>query len=96
MAFLVRPLTGDLYIADVGQNKYEEVNFQPAASAGGRTTVGRIMEGLHCYNAAHCDHPAYLPVTEYSHVEGCSVTGGFVYRGTRSADAGHLLLWRLL
>jgi glucose/arabinose dehydrogenase len=77
--------TGDLYIADVGQNVYEEVDFQPADSAGGENYGWPIMEGLHCYpESANCD-PAGLvqPVAEYDHTEGCSVTGGYVYRGER-------------
>lgn len=76
-------LTGDLYIADVGQDTYEEVDFQPAADAGGENYGWRIMEGLHCYNpSAGCDRSGLtLPIAEYSHGEGCSVTGGYVYRG---------------
>jgi len=74
----------DLYIADVGQNLYEEVDYQPAASHGAENYGWRTMEGLHCYNAASCDLQGLtLPVLEYSHSStmGCSVTGGFVYRG---------------
>jgi glucose/arabinose dehydrogenase len=76
--------TDDLFIADVGQNAYEEVDFQPAASQGGENYGWRIMEGLHCFNPAEgCDQAGLvLPVAEYSHDEGgCSVTGGYVYRG---------------
>ena len=75
--------TGDLYIADVGQNAYEEVNFQSASSAGGENYGWRILEGLHCYNPQeNCDGAGLtLPVAEYSHDSGCSVTGGYVYRG---------------
>jgi uncharacterized protein (TIGR03437 family) len=76
--------TGDLYIGDVGQNLYEEVDVQPAASAGGQNYGWNRMEGLHCYQAA-CDTSGLtLPVTEYTHDGGnCSITGGFVYRGTQ-------------
>jgi glucose/arabinose dehydrogenase len=76
-------LTGDLYIADVGQNVYEEVNFQPAGSPGGQNYGWPIMEGLHCYPADRsCDRAGLtLPVQEYDHTQGCSVTGGYVYRG---------------
>ncbi len=75
-------LTGDLYIADVGQNLYEEVNFQSAAAPGGQNYGWRIMEGLHCYNAATCPTAGLtLPVVEYDHTQGCSITGGVVYRG---------------
>jgi len=74
----------DLYIADVGQNEYEEVDYQPAASRGGENYGWRIMEGTHCYKASDCD-PAglILPVAEYDHSLGCSVTGGVVYRGVQ-------------
>jgi glucose/arabinose dehydrogenase len=77
-------LTGDLFIADVGQGSYEEVNFQPAAGAGGSNFGWKIMEGLHCYNAVSCDQTGLtLPLVEYGHIQGnCSVTGGFVYRGS--------------
>jgi glucose/arabinose dehydrogenase len=75
--------TGDLYIADVGQNAYEEVSFQPAGSRGGENYGWRFFEGLHPFKDTP---PATLaltaPVAEYSHGEGgCSVTGGYVYRG---------------
>ncbi len=75
--------TGDLYIADVGQNTYEEVNFQPASSSGGENYGWRIMEGLHCFDPGEgCDQTGLtLPVAEYDHSQGCSVTGGYVYRG---------------
>ena len=78
--------TGDLYVADVGQNTYEEVNFQPAASTGGENYGWRIMEGLHCYAPQeNCPRAGLtLPVAEYSHAEGgCSITGGYVYRGEK-------------
>lgn len=78
-------LTADLYIADVGQSAYEEVDFQPAGSPGGQNYGWRIMEGLHCYNPNPCDPAGLtLPVAEYPHGPGCSVTGGFVYRGSAS------------
>ena len=77
-------LTGDLYIADVGQNTTEEVNFQSAASPGGENYGWNIMEGLECYQSSTCDQSGLvLPVFTYpTHVLGCSITGGFVYRGT--------------
>ena len=76
--------TGDLYMADVGQNAYEEVDFQPASSAGGENYGWRIMEASHCFDPREgCDQSGLvLPVAEYSHAEGgCSITGGYVYRG---------------
>jgi glucose/arabinose dehydrogenase len=75
--------TGDLYIGDVGQNAFEEIDFQPAASPGGENYGWRIMEGLHCFNPKPCSQAGLtLPVAEYDHTQGCSVTGGAVYRGT--------------
>ena len=75
--------TGDLYIADVGQNMYEEVNFQPAGDSGGQNYGWPVMEGLHCFPADRpCNREGLtLPVREYDHSQGCSVTGGYVYRG---------------
>ncbi len=79
-------LTGDLYIGDVGQNQYEEVNFQAAASSGSENYGWRIMEGQHCYNAATCQTAGLaLPVAEYDHTLGCSITGGVLYRGPQFA-----------
>jgi uncharacterized protein (TIGR03437 family) len=73
--------TDDLWIADVGQNRFEEVNFQPSASRGGENYGWNRMEGAHCF-LANCDPQGLvLPVAEYSRGEGCSVSGGFVYRG---------------
>ncbi len=75
--------TGDLYIADVGQNKYEEVNFQPASSSGGENYGWNIFEGFHCFKALTCNDTALSsPIAEYSHDDGnCSITGGYIYRG---------------
>jgi uncharacterized protein (TIGR03437 family) len=79
--------TGDLWIADVGQNRAEEINFQPASSPGGENYGWRIMEGLRCYppQIANCDRAGLtLPVHEYTREQGdISVTGGYVYRGAR-------------
>jgi glucose/arabinose dehydrogenase len=74
-------LTGALYIADVGQSLWEEVDVEPPGS-GGRNYGWRVMEGTHCYGAATCDTAGLtLPVAEYGHGDGCSITGGYVYRG---------------
>lgn len=77
--------TGDLYIADVGQNAVEEVNVQPAASAGGENYGWNRMEGASCFRATACDQSGLtLPVATYAHGSaegGCSITGGYVYRG---------------
>jgi glucose/arabinose dehydrogenase len=74
--------TGDLWIADVGQNAYEEVNLIPAGSAGGLNFGWPIMEGLHCFQTADCDPSGLvIPIIEYEHSGNCSITGGYVYRG---------------
>ncbi len=75
-------LTGDLYIGDVGQNDWEEIDFQAADSSGAENYGWSVMEGDHCYQMG-CDSEAYeAPITEYHHSDGgCSVTGGYVYRG---------------
>ncbi len=78
--------TGDLYVADVGQDAWEEVNVVAASNGAGRgTNFGwNVMEGLHCFEpATGCDMGGLtLPVLEYGRGDGCSVTGGFVYRGS--------------
>jgi glucose/arabinose dehydrogenase len=75
--------TGDLYIGDVGQGAYEEIDFQPSPSSGGENYGWAVMEGSHCYPGPPCDQTGLvLPVAEYGHSGGnCSVTGGLVYRG---------------
>ncbi|MCB9457614.1 MAG: PQQ-dependent sugar dehydrogenase [Anaerolineaceae bacterium] len=78
--------TGDLYIADVGQNLWEEVNFQPADSPGGENYGWNIMEATHPYSGAPIADSLVLPFTEYAHDQGCSITGGYVYRGTALPD----------
>jgi glucose/arabinose dehydrogenase len=74
---------GDIYIADVGQSSWEEVDFQSASSAGGENYGWNIMEGNHCFLDPACvTTDLILPVTEYDHSSGdCSITGGMVYRG---------------
>jgi glucose/arabinose dehydrogenase len=74
--------TGDLYIGDVGQNLYEEIDFQPAGDNVGRNYGWNIMEGASCFGSATCSTAGLtLPVFVYDHSLGCSVTGGHVYRG---------------
>jgi glucose/arabinose dehydrogenase len=80
--------THDLWIADVGQGLWEEVDFQPAASIGGENYGWRCYEGNHAYNLSDCDPPETMvfPVYEYSHGGSpfrCSITGGYVYRGCK-------------
>jgi len=86
--------TGDMWIADVGQNAYEEVDFQAASSNGGENYGWRTMEGAHCFNPkSGCNQEGLVqPVAEYDRDGGCSVTGGYVYRGNTSpALRGHYL-----
>ena len=74
---------GDLYIADVGQNRFEEISIEPKGSKGGKNYGWNIMEGLHCYKTENCDKKGLvIPIAEYDHDKGCSVTGGMVYRGS--------------
>jgi glucose/arabinose dehydrogenase len=84
-------LTGDLYIGDVGQNTEEEVDYQASASAGGQNYGWNTLEGNLCYlPAVDCEAPSgyVAPVATYDHGVndsfGCSITGGYVYRGNQS------------
>jgi glucose/arabinose dehydrogenase len=81
---------GLLYIADVGQDDWEEVDVV-GATQGGLNFGWNVMEGAHCFAAASCNTAGLtLPVLEYGHSEGCSITGGYTYRGTAIAGyAGH-------
>ena len=87
--------TGDLFIGDVGQDLYEEVDFQPASSRGGENYGWNRMEGLHCYQANCSMTGLTLPVAEYTHAvnNNCSVTGGFVYRGRVSPGLRGIYLY---
>jgi glucose/arabinose dehydrogenase len=76
-------LTGALFIGDVGQGAWEEVDAEPAGE-GGRNYGWNTMEGTHCYELASCSQQGLtLPVTEYGHEVGCAITGGYVYRGSQ-------------
>lgn len=78
--------TGDIWIADVGQGDWEEINLQPVASSSGGNYGWRCFEGTHPFNTVGCqDASAYIqPIYEYDHSgDKCSVTGGYVYRGTQ-------------
>ena len=83
-----------LYIADVGQAQREEINVAPVGTAG-NNYGWNIMEGTQCYNSANCNQTGLvLPKVEYGHdsAGGCSITGGYVYRGTALPElAGHYL-----
>lgn len=79
-----------LYIADVGQNAWEEIDVVDASQAG--LNFGwNVMEGTHCFGAGNCDRGGLtLPAVEYGHDQGCSVIGGYVYRGSALPNlAGH-------
>lgn len=70
--------TGKLFCGDVGQNKWEEVDI----IVKGKNYGWRVMEGTHCYETPNCKQTGFEPpIAEYSHSDGISVTGGFVYRG---------------
>ena len=76
--------TGELYIADVGQASWEEIDFQGASSAGGENYGWRCMEAGHCTGSTGCTCFASTlvqPIQEYGHTEGCAIVGGYVYRG---------------
>jgi glucose/arabinose dehydrogenase len=74
--------TGDLYIADVGQNLFEYIFVVGANNVTGHNFGWNITEGFHCFGKASCEVKGLTPpVMEYSHKEGCSISGGFVYRG---------------
>ena len=75
--------TGALWIGDVGQNTWEEVDMQPGGSRGGQNYGWNLTEGDHPYNGASPPANWTRPVYEYSHAHGgCAIIGGFVYRGT--------------
>ncbi|MBD3168047.1 MAG: T9SS type A sorting domain-containing protein [candidate division Zixibacteria bacterium] len=84
--FCFDPANGDMYIADVGQNVWEEIHYQPGTSNGGENYGWNIMEGAHCYEPPqNCDTVGLeFPIHEYSHGGSpfrCSITGGYIYRG---------------
>jgi len=96
--------TGDMYIGDVGQNNWEEIDFQPSDSQGGMNFGWKILEGTHCYpdDDKNCStEGTVLPLFEYPNdanyiktiigikqkkMQGCSVTGGYVYRGKNKPE----------
>jgi glucose/arabinose dehydrogenase len=88
-------LTGDMFIGDVGQNSWEEVNFQPSTSTGGENYGWRLMEGNSCFNpATNCNNGTLtLPILVYDHGVGCSVTGGYRYRGSKNPNLNGLYLY---
>ena len=86
------PVTGELWAGDVGQNQYEEIDVIKK----GRNYGWNVMEGLHCFpaSAQSCNQAGLeLPVFEYTHAEGCSVTGGHVYQGDRIPQLRHAYVY---
>jgi len=83
-------MTGDMWIADVGQDVWEEIDFQSDTSAGGENYGWRCYEGFEPFELGDCpaDSTFTLPIHTYQNnfSTGCSVTGGFVYRGTAEPD----------
>jgi glucose/arabinose dehydrogenase len=75
--------TGDLFIADVGESNIEEIDYEPGSDPGGRNYGWDCYEGSNTYDPIGCvsSENYTFPVWEYSHALGCSVTGGYVYRG---------------
>jgi glucose/arabinose dehydrogenase len=79
--------TGALYIGDVGQNSWEEVDYLPAGSPGGFNFGWNYYEGLHPYQGTPTAGEQFVqPVFEYGHDQGCSIIGGVVYRGMQLSD----------
>jgi len=81
-------MTGDLFIADVGQQRREEVSFEPAGDAGGHNYGWPILEGSLCYpSGTSCDPSGkVLPIFEHTATSGWhAIIGGYVYRGRKSA-----------
>jgi len=75
--------TGDLWIGDVGQSNWEEIDHTPRSSPGLENYGWDVFEGTHVFEDKDPNPDGHLvmPVYEYSHDHGCSVTGGYVYRG---------------
>ncbi|MFM8432997.1 MAG: PQQ-dependent sugar dehydrogenase, partial [Bacteroidota bacterium] len=87
--FSFDPYTADLWIGDVGQNAWEEVDLESGGTSGGKNYGWRCYEGNHTYNSSGCAAPStFTPAFyEYAHSGGnCSVTGGYIYRGGKYAD----------
>ena len=95
------PVTGQLWAGDVGQGAWEEIDL----IENGKNYGWRCYEGNHSYNLSGCNYPEYIfPVWEYSHSEGYSITGGYVYHGENVpglsgkyiyADYGTKKVWAL-
>ncbi len=90
-------LTGDIWIGDVGQDRYEEIDFQAADSRGGENYGWRCREGFHVCptsNTTGCAATGFAePVAEIAHSPACSITGGYVYRGAQYSQLFGLYLF---
>jgi len=86
------PLTGDLYIGDVGQGSMEEVDFQPAGAPGGENYGWNVREGTLAYSGPAAAN-MIDPVAEYDHSQGCSITGGVVIRDSRLPEWSGVYLY---
>jgi glucose/arabinose dehydrogenase len=86
-------VTGDMWIGDVGDAKWEEVDMQPAGSHGGENYGWPYLEGTECADTAHCDDAGLVaPLVTYGHNMNCAIMGGYVYRGpTVTAFTGSYL-----
>ena len=91
--FSFNSVTGDLYIADVGQNQWEEIDFQAAGSPGGVNYGWHVWEGNHRYSLDADPADVVFPVVEYSHSQGCSVSGGYVYHGSALPDLNGVYIY---
>jgi glucose/arabinose dehydrogenase len=81
--------TGDLYIGDVGQDNFEEIDFQPANSKGGENYGWSLKEGRHPFKPSLITNQTLVdPIDEYSHANGVAVIGGYVYRNAAIAGLG--------
>ncbi len=79
--------TDDMYIGDVGQNQWEEINFEAADTTGGLNYGWKFFEATRVYQGGGNQAETVIPFTEYNHANGnCSVTGGYVYRGEALTD----------
>jgi subtilisin family serine protease len=88
-------MTGELYLADIGEDAREEVNVQPVDSPGGEHYGWNVMEGSQCVGGGACDSTGLvLPIAEYDHNSGeCAISGGYVYRGASEPDLQGVYLY---
>jgi glucose/arabinose dehydrogenase len=85
--------TGDMYVSDVGGDDFEEVSFQPADSEGGLNYGWNAWEGNERHNPVQPNGDVVPPVATYSHTDGCSITGGYIYRGANLPELDGLYFY---